>query len=467
MRGKILIIDDEKLIGWSLVKDLTKDGFEAVAYQTVREGWAAFQEQGADVVLLDIRLPDGDGKDMLNLIKKKDPLTVVIMVTANDDVRTAVECMQAGAFTYLHKPFDYEELRLNVEKAMEARHLRLKLDEWESLERGKYDFSNVIAESPAMKKVIDLLHLIVDSGASTVLLEGESGTGKDLIAGAIHYAGSRGSKSFVAINCAAIPAALLESELFGHEKGAFTDARQMKKGLVEEASGGTLFLDEVGDMPKDLQAKLLHLIDQKKFRKVGGLREIDADIRIIAATNKDIKAEVTEGHFREDLFYRLHVIPVHLAPLRERKEDIPPLLSFFIAHFNREFRKAIAGISPEALEILKRYDWPGNVRELKNVIERAMILNKDSMIYPEHLPSEINTLSRRQVHGPFVGAEEGVGEIPEHLVGVPLEQVEKNLIARTLEVTGGNQSHAAKLLGIGRDALRYKMQKFGMLSSIE
>jgi DNA-binding NtrC family response regulator len=467
VRGKILIIDDEKLIGWSLVKDLTKDGFEAVAYQTVREGWAAFQEQGADVVLLDIRLPDGDGKDMLNLIKKKDPLTVVIMVTANDDVRTAVECMQAGAFTYLHKPFDYEELRLNVEKAMEARHLRLKLDEWESLERGKYDFSNVIAESPAMKKVIDLLIRIADSDASTVLLQGESGTGKDLIARTIHYAGSRGSKPFVAINCAAIPANLLESELFGHERGAFTGAGKMKKGLVEEASGGTLFLDEVGDMPKDLQAKLLHLIDQKKFRKVGGLREIDADIRIIAATNKDIKAEVTEGHFREDLFYRLHVIPVHLAPLRERKEDIPPLLSFFIAHFNREFRKAITGVSPEALEILKRYDWPGNVRELKNVIERAMILNKDTMIYPGHLPSEMDNLSGAQGALLSLKGDGGTQMIPDHLVGVPLDQVEKNLIVRTLETTGGNQSQAAKLLGIGRDALRYKMQKFGMLSTSE
>jgi DNA-binding NtrC family response regulator len=467
MKGKILIIDDEKLIGWSLQKDLTKDGYEAVAVQSAKEGWQAFEEQGADTVLLDIRLPDGSGKDLLGLIRTKDPQAAVIMVTANDDVRTAVECMQAGAFTYLHKPFDYEELRLNVEKAIEARHLRLRLAGWESRERGKYDFDNIIAESPAMKKVIDLLRRIVDSDASTVLLEGESGTGKDLIAGTIHYAGRRGCKSFVAINCAAIPATLLESELFGHEKGAFTDARQVKKGLVEEASGGTLFLDEVGDMPKDLQAKLLHLIDQKKFRKVGGLREIDADIRIIAATNKDIKEEVTEGRFREDLFYRLHVIPVHLAPLRERKEDIPPLLSFFIAHFNREFRKAITGISPEALEILKRYDWPGNVRELKNVIERAMILNKGTMIYPEHLPSEINRLSCRQVSAPSARADEGGGEIPEHLVGIPLEQVEKNLIARTLEVTNGNQSQAAKLLGIGRDALRYKMQKFGMLSAGE
>lgn len=466
-RGKILIIDDEKLICWSLQKDLGKEGYEVLAVQSAQEGLRVFDEEEVDVILLDIRLPDGDGKNLLSSMCKKDPLAAVIMITANEDVRTAVECMHAGAFTYLQKPFEFEELRLNVEKALERRGLRRKMAEWESLERRKYDFKNIIAESPKMKAVLTLVIQVADSEASTVLLQGESGTGKDLIARTLHYASRRAPKPFVCINCAAIPGALLESELFGHEKGAFTDARQMKKGLVEEAAGGTLFFDEIGDMSKELQAKLLHLIDLKKFRKVGGLKELESDIRIIAATNKDLRREVKEAKFREDLYYRFNVVPIDIPPLRERKEDIPALVSFFIAHFNCEFRKSIASITPEALEILIDYDWPGNVRELRNIIERTMILSHENIIRPRHLPAEIGS---RQIPSDIRGGSADDPSpaslnLPAGLVGVPLEVIEKQVILLALQKTGGNQSQTARLLGIGRDALRYKMQKLGLTSA--
>lgn len=466
MKAKILIVDDEKLICWSLEKDLTKLDYHVVTVQTAAAGKKIFSEELFDLVLLDIRLPDGNGKELLTYMRQTIPLISVIMITANDDIKTAVECMQLGAFTYLHKPFDFEELVLNIEKALEQGKLRQKVSAWEYQERGKYDFRNIVAESKPMKAILTVLPQISQSDASTILLQGESGTGKDLVAKTIHYASKRAERSFVSINCAAIPATLIESELFGHEKGAFTDARQMKKGLVEEANGGTLFLDEIGDMTKELQAKLLHLIDQKKYRKVGGLKELTAEIRIIAATNKDLKAEVASGRFREDLYYRLHVIPVYLPPLRERKEDIPNLVSFFIAHFNLEFKKSITEISQEALDIVMNYDWPGNVRELKNVIERAIILNHDSVIRSEHLPQEINCDCSLK-DSTRTEEKSNSTKLPGCLKGVALESIEKYAILLALETTDGNQSHAAKLLGIGRDALRYKMQKFNLFQAEE
>lgn len=463
MKGKILIVDDEKLICWSLQKDLTKEGYEVLTAQSASEGLRLFEQESVDVVLLDIRLPDGDGQEILKTMRRRDPLVSVVMITANEDIRTAVQCMHSGAFTYIHKPFEFEELRLNIEKAVEERKLKKKVDRWESVEREKYDFGNIISESKQMKLVLDLVKQVAGSDASTVLIEGESGVGKDLIARTLHYAGARAGKPFVAVNCAAIPGMLLESELFGHEKGAFTDAKQAKKGLVEEASGGTLFLDEIGDMSKELQAKLLQVIDQKKFRKVGGVKELEADLRIMAATNKDLKQEMSEGRFREDLFYRLHVIPVYIPPLRERKEDIPALVGFFIAQFNREFRKSISRVEPEAMEILTGYRWPGNVRELKNVIERAMILNQEHLLRLEHLPAEIECgCVLKDVHRPREGKLPS-GELPTCLSGFPLDAIEKQAVILALDSAKGNQSRAAKLLGIGRDALRYKMQKFGLL----
>lgn len=465
MKGRILVIDDEKLIRWSLEKDLRREGYEILTAESAKAGMNLFESESVDVVLLDIRLPDGDGKEILKWMRQRDPWISVIMVTANDDIKTVVECIRGGAFTYLHKPFEFEELCLNLEKAIAERSLQKKVSQFETKERNLYSFDSIIAESAQMKSILELIRQIIDSAASTVLIEGESGTGKDLIAKTIHYAGERSAKPFVALNCAAIPPTLLESELFGHEKGAFTDAKQAKKGLVEEASEGTLFLDEIGDMSKELQAKLLHLIDQKKFRKVGGVKEQTADVRIIAATNKDLKKEVQEKRFREDLYYRLHVIPVFLPPLRERKADIPALISFFIAHFNREFKKTISGMERHAIETLTTYDWPGNVRELKNVIERAMILNRENIIRAEHLPSEIEChCVLRDTYKPQEGREASTA-LPHCLVGYPMEAVEKQLLQLALKEAQGNQSKAARILGIGRDALRYKMQKFGLLNS--
>ncbi len=464
MKAKVLVIDDEKLIGWSLKQDLTREGYEVFTAQTAREGESLFESEQPDAVLLDIRLPDGDGREMLHQFRKKDPFAACLMITANDDIRSAVQCMQSGAFTYLHKPFNFDEIKVNLEKAIESRRLRQKVAAWQHEERGKYDFGSIVCESVKMKAVLDLIRRIVDSDASTVLIEGESGTGKDLVAHSLHYGSRRAEKPFVSLNCAAIPATLLESELFGHEKGAFTDARESKRGLVEEASGGTLFLDEIGDMSRELQAKLLHLIDQKKFRKVGGVRELSADIRIVAATNKELKKEVSEGRFREDLYYRLHVIPIYLAPLRERREDIPSLVAYFIGLFNREFRKIIRGVDPRAMEILLQYRWPGNVRELKNVIERAMILNNEELIRPEHLPSEIDcNCALKECHRPSGAENLSSQEVPRCLTGFHLEEIEKQVIQMTIRASEGNQSKAARMLGIGRDALRYKMQKYGFM----
>ncbi|MBI4549525.1 MAG: sigma-54-dependent Fis family transcriptional regulator [Candidatus Omnitrophica bacterium] len=465
MKAKILIVDDEKLICWSLEKDLTREGYEVATATKAGAGLRLFEEDVVDVVILDLRLPDGNGKDVLMEMMKRDPLVSVLVITANDDIRSAVECMQAGAFTYLHKPFQFDELKLNIEKAIERRKLRKKIHEWESIERGKYDWSNIVAESVFMKRVLDLVRQICLSEASTVLLEGASGTGKDLLARVIHYGGRRAARPFIAVNCAALPATLLESELFGYEKGAFTDARQSKKGLVEEAQGGTLFLDEIGDMPKELQAKLLHLIDQKKFRKIGGVKELEADVRILAATNKDVKVEVREGRFREDLYYRLNVVPIYLHPLRERKEDIPALAGYFLAHFNREFKKSISGIAPDALEMLLNYKWPGNVRELKNIIERAMILNEETLIRTHHLPAEIDcgcVLKDYKSEGSAPSSGKPSNKLPTCLLSVPLDEIEKQLVIQTLEAASGNQSKAARMLGIGRDALRYKMGKYGL-----
>jgi len=461
MKGKILVVDDEKLITWSLGKDLSKEGYGVLTADNAEQGIKLFGEELPDVVLLDIRLPDGSGTEVLKILKKKNPMANVIMITANDEIHTAVQCMRDGAYTYLQKPVNFEELCLNIERALEEARLRRKVTVREQFEKGKYDFESVIAGSEVMNKVLAFLKQIVHSDASTVLMEGESGTGKDLIARALHFSGPRVKKEFISINCAAMPDTLLESELFGHEKGAFTDAHQTKRGLVEEASGGTLFFDEIGDMQKGLQAKLLHLIDQKKFRKVGGVKELEADIRVIAATNKDLKSEVKKGHFREDLYYRLNVIRIHLPPLRERRDDIQPLTRFFIEHYNAKFGATIQSIEPMAMEMLLRYDWPGNVRELKNVIERAMILNRGNVLQCENLPAEIECRCMlKDMCRPLEAAKST--ELPRCLSGVPLETVERHMILLALRDAAGNQSKAAERLGIGRDAIRYKIQKYGL-----
>ncbi|MFQ5825389.1 MAG: sigma-54-dependent transcriptional regulator [bacterium] len=451
---KILIIDDDKLVTWSLSRDLKSNGCEVAVAVDGESGVAAFREHAPDVVLLDLKLPDIDGLEVLRKLKQETPEAIIIMMTAYATVQTAVQAVKLGANDFVKKPFTYEELKLILNRALESHQLSREVAEMRQYFKQKYGISNLIGESPSMQQVFTLIRKIAQSDATTVLISGESGTGKDLVAKAIHYESQRFQYPFMAMNCGSLPDTLLESELFGHEKGAFTDAKVAKKGLFELADKGTVLLDEIGDASPSLQIKLLRFIEEKTFKRIGGTKDIEVDVRIIAATNRALDRLVKEGLFREDLYYRLKVIPVHLAPLRERKIEIPLLSKYFIDQFNKEFKKQVAGISPEALEILKNYHWPGNVRELRNVLERILILENVETIQPQHLPLEL-TLKQKSAFPDIL-------HLPT--TGIALSGVEKELIQQALEHTGGNQSRAAHLLHISRHALRYKMKKYHLLN---
>ncbi len=455
-RAKILVIDDEKLLRWSLEQNLSKEGYTVFVAEKGHDGLEVFAAEQPDIVLLDIHLPDMSGLDVLESIKKEDKNTIVIMVTAFGDIQTAVKTIKFGAYDFVEKPFNMEKLKILISKALETVTLRKEVSQFRDKISKQYGFSNVIGTSEQMKKILELAGKVAKSDATTILLQGESGTGKDLIAKVIHYESSRAARPFMDINCTALPETLIESELFGFEKGAFTDAKQMKKGLFELSDGGTIFLDEIGDMKLSTQAKLLKVIENKTFKRIGGIRDISVDLRIIACTNKNLTEEVKKEHFREDLYYRLKVIPIVLPPLRERPDDIPVLAQFFIDEFNREFKKNVQGIAKETEKAFLEYPWPGNVRELKNVIERAMILENEEYILPEHLPGEFMTVAvAGKAHAPM--------QISLPSEGLDIEEVEKDLIRQALEQTKGNQTRAARLLNLTRDALRYRMQKFGYL----
>jgi DNA-binding NtrC family response regulator len=437
----LLIVDDEELVRWSLRERFRREKYTVVEAATA----AAALEQvagGVDLVLLDYRLPDGDGLAVLRRIKEVSPDTPVILMTAFSTVENAVEAMKHGAYHYLNKPFNLDDVAITVEKALETSRLRREVRAYRSSQSREYGFDAIIGSSPAM------LVRIANSPASTVLLTGETGTGKDLAAKAIHYNSDRAAKPFVNITCSALPEQLLESELFGHERGAFTDARQQKRGLFETADGGTVFLDEIGEMTAGLQAKLLRFLEEKTFKRIGGLADIRVDVRVVAATHRNLEEEVAAGKFREDLFYRLQVMPVTLPALRERRGDIPLLVNYYVDRYNREFRKRVRGVSPEALALLEHYRWPGNVRELRNAIERAMLLTDRDRLAVE----DFNTLSRSAVAATFRLPPEGVN----------LEEVERQLVVQALERCGGNQTHAGALLGINRDQVRYRIEKFGL-----
>lgn len=387
--SKILIVDDEYLIRWSLGKDLRKAGYETHEAASGEDALGIIEKEKPDLVLLDLKMSGMDGFKVMAEVQRKGIDLLFIIVTGIGDVKTAVRAVKAGAIDYICKPFEIEDVKLRIEMALETARMKQELAGLKEELKGRYGFDNLIGESSSMKEIVSTIKKVAASKFSTVLLQGESGTGKDLIAKTIHALSDRGVQVFLDINCSAFPETLLESELFGHEKGAFTGAGSQKKGLLELADGGTAYLDEIGDMPFTLQGKLLKVLETKTFRRLGGTKEISVDARIIAATNKRLKIEVKEGRFRNDLFFRLQVIPIDLPPLREHPEDIPKLIQFFIDKFNREFKKSVKGISPEALELLKRYQWPGNVRELRNVVERVLILETAEHIKVENLPPEI------------------------------------------------------------------------------
>ena len=443
----ILVVDDEQLIRWSLTDRLTQEGYKVVEADTAKAALERHAE-GVDLVLLDYRLPDGDGLSVLKKIKETDPDTLVILLTAYSTVDTAVEAMKHGAYHYANKPFNLDEIALLVEKALETTRLRREVRALRANQARPYSIGQIVGHSRAMTDVKALLQKVATSPASTVLLTGESGTGKDLAAKVLHYSSDRAARPFMNITCSALPETILESELFGHERGAFTGARQQKRGLLESADGGTVFLDEIGEMAPSVQAKLLRFLEEKTFKRVGGVADIRVDVRVIGATNRKLDEEVKKGRFREDLYYRLNVLPIELPPLRARPEDIPALVNYFVDSYNTEFKKRVRGVTDDAMRKLQAYGWPGNIRELRNAVERAMLLGEGDELTTELFPVLADGVAR---------LTETV-ELPA--TGIDLEQLERSLVVQALERSGWNQTRAATMLGLNRDQIRYRIEKF-------
>jgi DNA-binding NtrC family response regulator len=413
-------------------------------------------------MLLDIDLPDGSGLDALREIKSRRADAVVIMITGNVVVQNTISALRGGAYDFIGKPVHLEELRVTIRNGIEASQLRREVTQVRSERARQFSFDQIIGRSPTIVRMLALARKVAESEVSSVLLQGESGTGKDLVAKAIHYGSRRSESPFVAINCAAIPSTLIESELFGYEKGAFTDAKARKEGLFEQAEGGTLFLDEIGELELGLQAKLLRVLEEGAFRRVGGLKDIPLDVRVVAASNRDLKSESEQGRFRLDLYYRLSVIQIDIPPLRERGDDILLLAEHYISTLGERLRlrKKIRGIAPGVAETFRHYDWPGNVRELRNVVERALILEDGDEVTTEYLPHDLVARAAEPAAADAGrgGASAGNGfTLPAE--GTSLEEVELSLVRQAMERSGGNQTRAAELLGISRDQLRYRLKK--------
>ena len=447
-KARILIVDDEALIRWSLRERLSGEGYDIFEAETGQAALDALAE-GVDLVLLDYRLPDTDGLAVLRKIKEFDQDVLVILLTAYASVDTAVEAMKQGAYHFANKPFNLDEIAATVERALETTRLRREVRQYRTDAARPYSLQRLVGESAEIRALRALIGRIAASPASTVLLTGESGTGKDLVAKIIHYASARASRPFMNITCSALPEQLLESELFGHERGAFTDARLQKKGLLEMADGGTVFLDEIGEMTGGLQSKLLRFLEEKSFKRVGGSADIRVDVRVISATNRNLGDEVAAHRFRTDLFFRLNVLPIEMPPLRSHPEDIPILVEYFIDGFNRDFRKRVRGATPAAHTALRTYGWPGNVRELRNVIERAMLLSDGEWLETRDFVLGTGAMS----------TDEGF-RLPA--AGVDIEELERSLVIQALKRSGGNQTRAGTYLGLNRDQIRYRIEKFGL-----
>ncbi len=409
------------------------------------------EEEIPDLVMLDVKLPDKKGTDLLKEFKKQWPDLPIIMITAFGVIEDAVLAMKRGAYDFITKPLDFTKLQSIVKNALETASLKKEIAYYKEKEKKAFNMGQVVVSSKLMQQVLEMVEKIAMSEASIVLLMGESGTGKDLLAQAIHHLSRRRDASYLVINCPAIPENLLESELFGYEKGAFTDAKQRKKGLIELADEGTLFLDEISTLNLHLQAKLLRFLETHTFKRVGGLRDIKVDLRVIAATNQDLETASRTGKFRRDLFYRINVCPIYIPPLRKRKEDIIPLTTHFIQHYNQKFRKNINGLKKTVKRLFLEYEWPGNVRELKNVVERAMIFEEDSIISLKYIPIQLG-------NNRTFFAKNSSDELQEENMSLP--EMEKNLLIKALKKTRGNKTQAAVLLNITRDTLRYKIKKF-------
>ena len=448
---RVLVVDDERLVRWSLGQRLSARGWTVTEAASVAEAVTA---PAPDAAILDYKLPDGDGVEVLRRLRHADPDLPVIMLTAHQDTELIVEAMKAGASDYLTKPFDVEEVVLRMTRAVEAARGSRELRRLKEDLARPFSLDSVIGESDVMQRLKTLARKMAESPTSTVLLTGESGTGKDLLAKVIHFGGSRAARPFMNITCSALPETLLESELFGHERGAFTDARQQKRGLFEQADEGTVFLDEVAETVPTFQAKLLRFLEEKTFRRLGGTTDITVNVRIIAATNQNLEKTVREGKFREDLYYRLNVLRLEAPPLRVRGRDIVLLAEHYIRVFSQEFRRPVRRLSPAAEQALLAYSWPGNVRELRNLVERAVFLAESESLEPADFES-MHTL-----HKADGGADGGDITLPEH--GLNIDDVERRLVTLALERTRGNQTRAAALLGLHRDQIRYRIEKFGL-----
>ena len=450
MKPKILVVDDESAHRRMIEAVLEAEGYEIQQADSGQTAIAAVEDRFYDLVIMDIRMPKVSGIEALKKIKEISPGIPIIIMTAYASVDTAVEALKADAYDYLTKPLDIEELKILVAKALRFHQLEQENVYLKERLNDRFDFSNILGRCPAMNRLFETMALAAPSEA-TLLIEGESGTGKELIANAIHQNSPRSERPLIKVNCAALPETLLESELFGHEKGAFTGATARRQGRFQLSHKSSIFLDEIGEMAPTTQAKILRVLQEREFEPVGSTQTIKVDTRIIAATNKNLKEEIDRGHFREDLYYRINVVVLRVPPLRERREDIPLLADFFLKQYAQKNRRSIHGFTPRAVDLMMRHDWPGNVRELENVVERAVIISRGDMITPLEFPQILRELD-------IDGQAPRVDLTP----GRSLKEVEKDMILRTLDETGGNRTHAAKLLGISRRTLQLKLKEYGI-----